>query len=259
MANSVDWTEPRTVPVLGKDEVHVWLASLDAKPDEVSRYYQVLSEDERDRADRYRFEWVRTHFIKGRWLLRQLLSHYVAISASDLKFRTGTYGKPELNQRIAGQDISLNLSHSKGMALFAFSRGLELGVDIEWICPESVTDELIRHVFSPTEQKVLFSLSSSSRIQGFFNGWTRKEAYLKGRGDGLYFPLKSFTVRLHPAESAELIWVEDDPEEVTRWSLRELPAPLGYAAALAVKGKNWSITHLQFSPDKINLEGMDNE
>ena len=80
------------------------------------------------------------------------------------------------------------------------------------------------------------------RLDAFFNGWTRKEAYLKARGDGLSLPLDQFEVSLAPDETARLLNVRGDRSESSRWSLQELSLGPGYAAALAVEGHNWRLT-----------------
>ncbi|MGE5672904.1 MAG: 4'-phosphopantetheinyl transferase family protein [Mycobacterium leprae] len=229
------WVEQQRVPLLQDGEVHVWSASLEGSPAEVALHYQVLTAEERDRADRYRREADRVHFIQGRWLLRHLLSQYISQPAAELRLLAGPHGKPELDPAM-GQ-ISFNLSHSHGMGLFAFARGRQLGIDLEWIRPEGVTEDLIRTVFSPAEQQVLVALPPPERLQTFYRGWTRKEAYLKGRGDGLVFPLQRVAVSLHPTEPPRLLAVEGEMSETVRWTLADLPPIPGFAAALATEGE----------------------
>ena len=84
--------------------------------------------------------------------------------------------------------------------------------------------------------------------QAFFLCWTRKEAYIKARGEGLSLPLDQFDVSLVPGEPAALLSTHRNPHEAFRWSLQELtPAP-GYAAALAVEGHGWHLACWQW-PD----------
>jgi 4'-phosphopantetheinyl transferase len=68
---------------------------------------------------------------------------------------------------------------------------------------------------------------------------TRKEATIKARGEGLSLPLDQFEVSLAPGEPAALIDVVGDPEENSRWSLREIAPGPGYVVALAVEGYCW--------------------
>ena len=82
--------------------------------------------------------------------------------------------------------------------------------------------------FAPGEQKRWANVPKDLRELAFFLGWTRKEAYVKALGDGLYLPLDSFEVALDPGEPARFLNVPD-------WSLYDLSAP-EYAAALTIEG-----------------------
>ncbi len=74
------------------------------------------------------------------------------------------------------------------------------------------------------------------KTQSFFNCWTRKEAYIKARGEGLSCSLDEFDVSLAPGAPAALLDSRLDPKETSRWRLQDLfPAP-GYAATVAVEG-----------------------
>jgi len=77
--------------------------------------------------------------------------------------------------------------------------------------------------------------------QAFFNCWTRKEAYIKARGEGLSLPLDQFDVSLAPGETAALLSTNGDPQEASRWRIQELAPGAGYVSALAVKGHHWQL------------------
>jgi 4'-phosphopantetheinyl transferase len=84
--------------------------------------------------------------------------------------------------------------------------------------------------------------------RAFFLCWTRKEAYIKARGEGLSLPLDQFEVSLIPGEPAALVSVQQDSNEAFRWSLEELFPDADYAAALAVVGRDWSLASWQWQP-----------
>ena len=63
------------------------------------------------------------------------------------------------------------------------------------------------HYFAPGEIAVLETLQDSDWLQGFFNCWTRKEAFIKATGEGLYCALDSFEVSLVPGEKVSLVSV----------------------------------------------------
>jgi 4'-phosphopantetheinyl transferase len=99
------------------------------------------------------------------------------------------------------------------------------------------SQEIAESFFSPGEIAVLCALPQDQQAVAFFNCWTRKEAYIKARGEGLSYPLHRFTVSLVPGERACLLSVDDDPQEAYRWSLVELSPGTGYIAALALEGR----------------------
>ena len=131
--------------------------------------------------------------------------------------------------------IRFNLSHSGGYALYAIARGREVGVDVEVIRPKSKAPELVNRFFSAKEKAAFQELGADERVSAFFAGWTRKEAYVKATGKGLRFPLDRFDVSLKPGDQNALLEVEGAPEEVNRWSLRDIDLGPGFCAALAVE------------------------
>ncbi len=88
---------------------------------------------------------------------------------------------------------------------------------------------------------MLRALSGDMQQLAFFNCWTRKEAYIKARGEGLSLPLDQFDVSLAPGGPAALLSTAGNPQEAFRWSLRELTPGSGYVAALAAEGDNWEL------------------
>jgi 4'-phosphopantetheinyl transferase len=137
------------------------------------------------------------------------------------------------------QRLCFNLSHSKNLVLYAFSSDREVGVDLEYIDPACDTQQLVQEFFSPFEKAEWETLPPDQRLEAFFTGWTRKEAYLKALGDGLTFPLDQFSVSMNPSQPATLMQAQRDSDELSRWLLQTLhPAPApGFTAAVAVEGQ----------------------
>lgn len=172
-------------------------------------------------------------------MLRTLLAAYLGRGAAELSFSYAEKGKPSLADSQTA--VNFNLAHSQGRALYAFSRGRELGVDLEFIREDLESEKIAVRFFSPAEVKRLELVPPELRKQAFFECWTRKEAYIKARGDGLSLPLDDFDVSLGPGEPAALLRNHKEPEEVARWTMRSLDAPSGYAAALVVAGHDWKL------------------
>jgi 4'-phosphopantetheinyl transferase len=236
------WRSPGEGPILGNDEVHVWRAALDHDPSQVNSLLCTLSEDERARAERFYFEIDRERFIVARGALREILGVYLKRAAKSLSFSYGPHGKPALAQDAGGDAIHFNMSHSHGVALYAVTRGREIGIDLEFIRESLEVDQLATRFFSQREIATLQGLPVNLRKHAFFLCWTRKEAYIKARGEGLSLPLDQFDVSLIPGEPAALLSTQPDSDEAVRWSLQELTLASSYVAALAVEGRDWSLS-----------------
>ena len=242
------WCSPPETFTLGSDEVHVWRATLDQIPSQIQSFLHILAADEQARAERFYFERDREHFIVARGVLRAILGFYLNSAPECLSFCYSSHGKPALTGESDGDAIRFNLSHSHGVALYAVTRGREVGIDLERIRFDLEVEKIAERFFSRREVATLRTLPPEVQRQAFFLCWTRKEAYIKARGEGLSLPLDQFDVSLVPGEPAALLSTQRDPYEVSRWSLQELtPAP-GYAAALAVEGHGWHLACWQW-PD----------
>jgi len=227
---------------LAPDEIHVWRAGLDEPEGKVRRLARLLSDEERERADRFVLDRVRRRFIVGRALLRTILGRYLGPSPDQIRFAYGAHGKPALAPPDDEAGLRFNVSHSDGLALYAIGRGREIGVDVERIRPLPGAERIAERFFSLPERTALQALPASAKLEAFFTCWTRKEAYIKARGDGLGHPLDQFAVTLAPGEPARL-WPAgaDDGHEVSRWSLEALPPAPGYVAAVAARGRGWRV------------------
>jgi len=209
------------------DAVQCWCVRLDVAPPPET-YYATLSDDERNRSARFRFEPDRRRFVVAHGVLRDLLGRYLGTDPGQIRFVYNAFGKPELHPEF-GSRLTFNLAHSGDLALIAIARDAWVGVDVECIDARGQSNyaDIARSLFSATEVDALSRVPSHLYVKAFFNCWTMKEAYVKGRGEGLTLPLTSFTVP---------ITTDPAPASVRcgRWSLFTLhPAP-GYVGALAV-------------------------
>lgn len=235
------WRIPPKAPSLAPGEIHVWRASLDVSASRLSGLERFLSAEELTRVDRYHFDRDRNRFVVRRGFLRTILGHYLGAKPDDLEFEYTRYGKPYLGNQFAGDEIRFNLSHSHGLVLYAISLNSDIGVDLELVRPELVSEEIAERFFSPTEVSILHALPEDVQPRAFFNCWTRKEAFVKARGEGLSLPLDQFNVSLGPGEKAALLSTKWDPQEASRWSLLDLNLGSDYIGALAVEGHGWQL------------------
>ena len=199
------------------------LVELDIGAEALTLYASWLDAGERARAARFRFDRDRNRFVARRGQLRALLGNDLGIAPGALRLAEDPNGKPVL---LDDPELSFNLSHSNGRALIATARGFAIGCDIEWRNPELACPRVAKRLFAPVEYDALAALPSEQWIAGFYNCWTRKEAYVKALGLGLSYPLDAFTVSVAPGEPACFISHE------AGWTLSSFePAP-GYQAAL---------------------------
>lgn len=243
---SETWQTPPPNLSITENEVHVWIGSLELPDPVIKHLASTLSSDELERAQRFRFENLRRHFIAARGMLRDILGRYTHIEPSRIQFTYGPKGKPSLTDNASG--IRFNLSHSGQLAIYAVMRGREVGIDIEQTHPMDDLFEIARNYFSQAEFTVLAALPANQRIEGFFNCWTRKEAYIKALGDGLSYPLDQFEVTLRPGEPAQLLRVTGAPHEASRWKLEALQPAEGYIAAMMVERQDWRLLQWHWHP-----------
>ena len=216
--------------------IHVWRGSLDQEPEVHRRLDALLSDDERERAGRFRFDRDRARYVVGRGLLRLLLGRYVDVDAAELRFVYGRHGSP----RSLGGGPHFNLAHSGATALYAFSSAHSSASMWSSCDPTSPTTGSRSASSRPCEVETLRALRNEDRAQAFLTCWTRKEAFLKARGDGLMLALDSFDVTLAPGEPAALLRTGWSPRERSRWKLVDLSdLERGQVAALAAPATNW--------------------
>lgn len=233
-----DWSAPPAEPAIAPGEVHLWRIDQSAAGGGVREEdVALLSADERERMARYRFERDRRRFALRRAAVRRILGAYLRADPARLGFRLAPGGRPEVEDP-GDPPLRFNVSHSEEIALVGVASGSDLGVDVEVVRPIADMDSLAREVFSPAEREAYGSLAAKDRPAAFFNGWTRKEAWLKGRGEGLIGDLAGFDVTIAPGLPPRLLRVAGAPGEAGRWRLRALEPVRGAVAAVAVRAES---------------------
>jgi 4'-phosphopantetheinyl transferase len=237
-SNLTQMVEPR-YPLehylLSIDNIHVWWASLNASKQVVDALSELLSHDEYERAARFVFPRDRERFVVARAMLRNTLSHYLDQHPRDISFRYGPHGKPYLSAKSNAVRLEFNLTYSRDLALCAVSYERRVGIDMEYLRPITDLTKFASVAFSRAEQIELASLADEQRVLGFFNGWTRKEAYVKARGDGLRMPLDLFDVSLTPGAPAALLASRFEPGDIDRWLFYPITSVEGYTGAVVVE------------------------
>ncbi len=235
-------------------EIHLWRIMLDQPGETLRRLRSLLSPDEGQRAERFRFERDRDHYTVGRAALRQILGGYLGVAPGSLEFLYGEYGKPSLAERSFGDEgrpLYFNLAHSHRLALCGVTRSEEIGVDVERIVAMEDALQIAASFFSPREQEILRSLPVDRIDEGFFNCWTRKEAFVKLKGEGLSHRLDTFDVSLAPEEPAAILSLSGSREAAASWKLYSLIPEQGYVAAVAIAKGEWEVRELEWRFDLV--------
>ena len=236
---------PEHVPLV-ENEVHVWRASLEAPLSTIYDLQSILSEEEVRRAMQFHFEKDRLHWIVAHGILRRLLGQYLDIDPHKVRFMINAYGKPFTVYPPHGSRLQFNLSHSADLALFAVAYDRRVGVDVEYMRASVNCEALAQYHFSANECAALLTLPAAVRQEAFFHCWSRKEAYVKARGEGLSIPLGQFDVSLAPGEPAALLESRENPQATEQWSLRALAPGGRYAGAVVVEGTGWQLSCWQW-------------
>jgi 4'-phosphopantetheinyl transferase len=214
-------------------DVHVWTIAVD--PDAVARLRPYLAPEEEEQSARLHEPGDAGRHIVAHGALRLILASYVAADPRSLRFEAAAKGKPALVRGHAMADIRFSLAHSGAMVLCAVANSRAVGIDVEHIDDGFDFDPVAGLSFSLAELAALARLPARDRRAAFFAGWTRKEAYLKGLGEGPGYPLAGFDVSLAPGAAAALLASRIDADAPRRWFLCDLAVERGYAAALAVE------------------------
>lgn len=232
---------------LNEGEAHVWRASLDQPRGTIERLLKLLSRDELERAQRFYRPVHRDNYVVARGVLRSIVSRYLSIPPASLHFTYSYYGKPSLSPEVNRYNLSFNLSHAGQLALYAFTRGVAVGIDVELLREEFASIEIAERFFAADEVATLKSLPDEIQTRAFFNCWSRKEAYIKALGEGLSHPLHDFTVAFSPHSEAALVAVRNRPADLSRWKMYDLPVGDRYAAALVIEHPSPTLKHWQWT------------
>lgn len=210
------------------------MTSLDVGSAAVCQAATLLSGNERLRASRFAHARDRRRFIAARAELRRQLGARLRVPPDAIAFVYGPHGKPYLADWQGGADLHFSVSHCDGVAALAFATGREIGVDIEALRAVEDAETIVATLCSPVEWRAYASLAEHQKLRGFLNWWTRKEAFVKAHGGGLWHPLDAFDVSFAPGAPARLLRVGDTPADGTGWELRAFDPGPGLVGAFAV-------------------------
>ncbi len=226
---------------LPRNVAHIWVAQAPTGGLDPGWLFRLLDDDERQRALRFTTETLRSKYAFAHTVLRLVLAPYAGCRPAALRFRIDGHGKPSL---VGAAGLSFSLSHTDDSVAIAVARDLELGIDIEAVSRVTERDELVERFFSPGEWSAYQALPPDQQELLFFHLWTRKEAFVKGLGLGLSYPLSAFTAGVR-------IPVTLIGEGTSSWSLRHLDPGPGIVGALALNGAGVDVRGARLCLDHV--------
>jgi 4'-phosphopantetheinyl transferase len=236
------WHTPPSDLELKSGEVHVWCAGLDVPRRSLSGLERLLSAEELGRAERFVSDRDRERWIVARARLRQILSRYLDLEASRIclsstrNLNRGSesgHRKPYLVSKSGNDDaLRFNLSHSHDLALYALTTRREIGIDVERVLWHPAYEVVASYVFSERDAAMFRSLPMRRRERSFFTLWTRREAYMKARGEGLVLSLQRSSV---PSLAAARDSTASDRVALP-WSFYDLTPRPDFAGAVVIEG-----------------------
>ena len=217
-----------------RNGVDVWRIQLARPAVEVAALECVLDSAERSRAAMFHFERDRSRFVVAHAALRSILGEYNGVDPRRVNLSVRAGGKPVIASATTISTLHFNLSHSGDLALCAIS-DREVGVDCERLrCHEDI-EPVARQFFSSNEAHTLDGLSGIDQTRCFFRTWVRKEAYVKGTGEGLACDPTSFTVEKCGA-GMTVHNIEGRGRRDDSFCVYDLPDIDDYFAAIALRG-----------------------
>ena len=219
--------------------VHIWHVNVLPATAAMDEIVATLSPEELERASKFKLEKDRIHYVCRRSQLRKILSQYCNCQPTEIIFGYHRYKKPFIDMP-GYEAIKFNLSFSEDLMVVAVTKHNEVGVDIEKIHEMQDMAGVAKDNFSAQELTDFNAAGDKTLI--FFNIWTKKEAFIKATGRGMYYPLKEFSINIKAGFHNPSIL--NNSMESKGWTITEVNTHEGYIAALAVKGSDSSTSLL---------------
>jgi phosphopantetheine--protein transferase-like protein len=190
----------------------------------------VLSEGERERARRLATPEVHRRFVQRRAFRRYAAARALGSSGPLVmhEFAAEPKGRPFLP---AAPEVSWSVSSCRAGMLAAWTRGADIGVDLEDRARQVECLSLAKRYFDPAEARLVVAATPSDRMVTFLRFWCLKEAVLKAIGEGIAYGLEKFVFSLEP--DVRLVQAPQEQGGASRFSVWELVGDQLEAARVA--------------------------
>ncbi|MDB4307929.1 4'-phosphopantetheinyl transferase superfamily protein [Gammaproteobacteria bacterium] len=226
-----------------QQQLHVWLTVPEdiTDPDTLSDYLVLLSEEERERQQRFHFEKDRHSFLVSHALVRKVLSMYVDVDPADWKFSAGEFGRPEIAGPAGVPPLRFNLTHTEGLSACLVTLDVDCGVDAERVGRRGKLQAIADKMFADSELETLAALDGLDYQQQFFTFWTLREAYCKALGTGLGSSKKDYAFEVAGDSRIAISFASQrDDEQRKYWQFKLLRPAVEHLVAVAVRSDSLS-------------------
>ena len=223
----------------------VWMARISQAQDFLAYLDPCLDARDRERAARFHFLEDRARFVLGRGLLRKCVGHYLQQPPETIELSYTDRDRPVLAH---DETLQFSISHAHDLVAVALTADARIGIDLEYVKSTPDLPELAERILSAKDLQAFQALCGNEALAAFFRVWTRKEAYLKARGEGIAEALQQTSVSMGPEEISSLTDDRDNSAS-TDWRLVSLPVPEGYMGNIACDNAN---KRLQFCPVRVD-------
>jgi 4'-phosphopantetheinyl transferase len=214
---------------------HLWLMDLTLVDEPALEDCRILlSEEELQRAQRFRFESDRRAYLVSHGLLRKALSWAEpSVSPEDWVFARTPMGRPEVDRPEVIPRLRFNISHTNGLVACVITSDMDCGVDVEDMTARSDIEPLSRRILAASERAYIAALPEEERLCGFFRLWTLKEAYTKARGLGFSLPFEQLRLSWH--EDAIRLDIDPSLDDGGHWHLEQWQATPDVMLSVALR------------------------
>jgi len=226
--------------------VVVWIAQVPEFRETLPALEALLDAREIERASRFRFPEDRARFVVGRGLLRHGMRRYAPQVPATFEVAYSSLGRPLVPAEYEAPRFSI--SHTHDLVALAFTSGAQTGVDLEFMKPPVDLLELAERILSEEDFHAFEAFPHVERQLAFYRAWTRKEAYLKARGEGIGTGLQDVSVSF-TAETTSPVTDRRDAS-ATAWRLHMLPVPEEYMGCVACDEAARRVTCLSVRMEK---------
>ena len=208
-----------------------------------------LDAHDRERAARFRFAEDRARYVLGRALVRKCLGHYLAQTPETIELAYTGRGRPYFP---LDETLQFSITHARDWVAIALTANARVGIDLEFMERKLNLAELAERILSADDFRAFQALPEPEKEPVFFRVWTRKEAYLKARGEGISEGLQQISVSF-AADETTFLTDSRDESAAHKWRAYALDVPAGYAGALACddSAKRIDFQRVRFENGKV--------